>query len=70
MLRLKRLRRSSSAEAMETEGAIVAQGEEDEAGTRAYYSQSPGGSGGTITLPAHQGWTSSDLEHASTIGKL
>jgi hypothetical protein len=34
----------------------------------AYYSQSPGGSSGTITLPAPQGWTAADLEHAASIG--
>ena len=34
----------------------------------AYYSQSPGGSIGTITLPAPQGWTQADLEHASAVG--
>ena len=78
VLRLKRLRRSSSSEAMDTE-AVVAH--EHQAGAEAairerlptesqlaYYSQSPGGSTGTITLPAPQGWTQADLEHASAVG--
>ena len=34
----------------------------------AYYSQSPGGSSGTITLPAPQGWTQADLENATALG--
>ena len=35
----------------------------------AYYSQSPGGSSGTITLPGPQGWTQADLEHATALGQ-
>ena len=69
------MRRSSSSEAMEAEATVAQDGEDDEASIRervgtelAYYSQSPGGSSGTITLPAPQGWTQADLEHATAIG--
>ena len=64
---------------MDTEAAVVAH--EHQAGAEAalrerlptesqlaYYSQSPGGSTGTIPLPAPQGWTQADLEHASAVG--
>ena len=62
---------------MDTEAAVVAHEHQAEAALRerlptesqlAYYSQSPGGSTGTITLPAPQGWTQADLEHASAVG--
>ena len=77
VLRLKRMRRSSSAEAaaqVEAEAVAAAEAEEEEAirervgAELAYYSQSPGGSSGTITLPAPHGWTTADLEHAASIG--
>ena len=73
------MRRSSSADAAaqaEADAVAAAEAEEEEAirervgAELAYYSQSPGGSSGTITLPAPQGWTAADLEHAASIGQL
>ena len=72
------MRRSSSSEAMESEPTVAHEGEDEDDGSirervgqtaeLAYYSQSPGGSSGTITLPAPQGWTQADLEHATALG--
>ena len=79
VLRLKRMRRSSSADVaaqVEADAVAAAEAEEEEAirervgAELAYYSQSPGGSSGTITLPAPHGWTAADLEHAASIGQL
>ena len=72
------MRRSSSADVqaqVEADAVAAAEAEEEEAirervgAELAYYSQSPGGSSGTITLPAPQGWTAADLEHAASIGQ-
>ena len=73
------MRRSSSADVaaqVEADAVAAAEAEEEEAirervgAELAYYSQSPGGSSGTITLPAPQGWTAADLEHAASIGQF
>lgn len=57
-----------TAQVQVEEGQVIRDGRVVSTEQLAYYSQSPGGSSGTITLPAPQGWTQADLEHATALG--